>query len=481
MRTEAFIRRVYIPAPAAEVFLWHTRPGAFERLTPPWESVEIIERRGGIENGGRVVLRMGLGPFSRQWIAEHRDYEAGVQFRDVQISGPFARWEHTHRVEADGRAVCILEDRIAYALPGGSLGRVLGGAWTRRKLERLFTYRHAVTRQDVLAHDTQRNQLNYGGRPMKVLISGASGLIGSALIPFLTTGGHNVTRLVRKARLEQGRKDGTSGGDVEVVWSPAAGTIDRTGLEGFDAVVHLAGERIAAGRWTPERKRRIRDSRVKGTRLLCEALTQCAQPPKVFVGASAIGYYGDRGDTTLSEESGAGEGFLAEVCRDWETATAGLTDTGIRTALLRIGIVLSPAGGALKKMLLPFQLGLGGVIGAGSQYMSCIALDDVIGVIQHAITNDEVSGPINTVCPEAVTNREYTRTLGTVLSRPTFFPVPAFAARLAFGEMADALLLASTRVEPRVLLRTGYEFRYPRLDNALRHVLGKEAGTGRLE
>ena len=179
----------------------------------------------------------------------------------------------------------------------------------------------------------------------------------------------------------------------------------------------------------------------------------------------------------MTEESGAGAGFLTEVCRDWEAAAAGLTDTGIRTALLRIGIVLSPAGGALKKMLLPFQLGLGGVIGAGTQYMSCIALDDVIGIIQHAITNDEVSGPINAVCPKAVTNREYTRTLGRVLGRPTLFPVPAFAARLAFGEMADTLLLASTRVEPRVLMRTGYAFRYPSLESALRHVLGKGLGV----
>ena len=213
MRTEVFIRRVHIPAPAAEVFEWHAQPGAFERLIPPWESVEVVARRGGIENGGRVVLRMGLGPFSQQWIAEHRDYEAGVQFRDVQISGPFAHWAHTHRVEADGRAGCILEDRIEYALPGGRLGQMLGGAWTRRKLARLFTYRHEVTRQDILAHDhnQQRNQLNYGGRPMKVLVSGASGLVGSALISFLTTGGHSVTRLVRK--------DGASAEDGEVAWS----------------------------------------------------------------------------------------------------------------------------------------------------------------------------------------------------------------------------------------------------------------------
>ena len=418
MRTEVFIRRAHIPAPAAEVFAWHARPGAFERLTPPWESVEIIERSGGIENGGRVVLRMGLGPFSRQWIAEHCDYEAGVQFRDVQISGPFACWEHTHRMEADGRTGCVLEDRIEYALPGGRLGRILGGVWTRRKLARLFTYRHEVTRRDVLAHsrNRQHNQLNEGGRPMKVLVSGASGLVGSALVPFLTTGGHSVSRLVRKDR--------ASVGDGEVAWSPAAGTIDRAGLEGFDAVVHLAGENIASGRWTPERKRRIQDSRVNGTRLLCEVLTQCAQPPKVFVGASAIGYYGDRGDETLTEESESGTGFLAEVCRDWEAATAGLTDTGIRTVLLRIGIVLSPAGGALKKMLLPFQLGLGGVIGAGTQYMSGIALDDVVGAIQHVITNDEVSGPINAVGPEAVTNREIHPNARQGPGPPDVFPRP---------------------------------------------------------
>ncbi len=470
MRTEVFTRRVDIAAPAAEVFRWHARPGAFERLTPPWESVEIIERRGGIENGARVVLRMGLGPFSQRWIAEHRDYEDGVQFRDIQIAGPFARWEHTHRVEARGPDRCVLEDRIEYALPGGRLGQVLGGALTRKKLERLFSYRQEVTRQDVLSHyhNKQRNQLNYGGRPMKVLVSGASGLVGSALVSFLTAGGHSVTRLVRK--------DSSSVGEGEVTWSPTEGRIDQAGLEGFDAVVHLAGENIASGRWTPQRKGRIRDSRVNGTRVLCDALVKCAQPPTVFVGASAIGYYGNRGDETLTEESGVGEGFLAEVCRDWEAAAAVLTDMGIRTAVLRIGVVLSAAGGALQKMLVPFKLGLGGVIGEGTQYMSCIALDDVVGVIQHALAHGEVSGPINAVGPEAVTNREYTRTLGQVLGRPTIFPVPAFAARLAFGEMADALLLASSRVEPRVLRQTGYEFRYPTLESALRHVLGKEAG-----
>ena len=238
-------------------------------------------------------------------------------------------------------------------------------------------------------------------------------------------------------------------------------------------MVHLAGENIAAGRWTPELKRRIHHSRANGTRVLSDALAKCAQPPKVLVSASAIGYYGDRSDEVLTEESRLGTGFLAAVCRDWEAAVEPAKRKGIRTVLLRIGVVLSTEGGALKRMLLPFKLGLGGVIGDGKQYMSCIALDDAIGAIHHAIVTDSLSGPVNVVSPQAVTNREYTKALGKVLGRPTLFPLPAFAARLAFGEMADELLLSSARVEARKLLASGYTFRSPTLESILRHGLGK--------
>jgi uncharacterized protein (TIGR01777 family) len=299
---------------------------------------------------------------------------------------------------------------------------------------------------------------------MKVLVSGSSGLIGSAVLENLIAGGHSVIRLVRRAP-----------GQNEVHWDPDAGTIATALLEGLDAVVHLAGENIAQGRWTQQKKERIRDSRVKGTQILCQALARLAQPPKVLVAASAIGYYGERGDEVLTEESPPGSGFLADVCRQWEAASSPAAQSGIRVVNLRIGIVLSEKGGALAKMLLPFRLGVGGRVGSGKQYMSWIALDDVVGAINHAIANDSLSGPVNAVAPNPVTNYEFTKALGKVLERPTPFPMPAFAARLALGEMADELLLASTRVAPRRLLATGYKFLFPELEGALRHLLKKSA------
>jgi len=294
---------------------------------------------------------------------------------------------------------------------------------------------------------------------VRILVSGSSGLVGSALVPFLTTSGHSVTRLVRSA---PGKEEGR--------WDPAAGTIDAAALEGHDAVVHLAGENIAE-RWTPERKARIKDSRVKGTRLLAETLGRLAQPPKVLVAASAIGYYGDRGDALLREDSTSGSGFLAEVAREWEAATAAAATKGIRVVNLRIGVVLSPRGGALAKMLLPFKLGLGGVVGSGKQHWSWIALDDLLGIILFALNTDTLKGPVNAVSPKPVTNYEFTKTLGRVLKRPTIFPMPASAARFAFGEMADELLLSSTRVDPTKLVAAGYQFRFPELEGALRQVL----------
>jgi uncharacterized protein (TIGR01777 family) len=244
-------------------------------------------------------------------------------------------------------------------------------------------------------------------------------------------------------------------------------------MEGLDAVVHLAGENIATGRWNAAKKARIRDSRVQGTRLLCEALAQLVHPPRVLISTSAIGYYGDRGAHTLRENSAPGRGFLAEVCQAWEAATAPAVQRGLRVVLLRLGMVLSPTGGALARMLTPFRLGLGGVVGSGQQYMSWIALADVLGAIRHILDTETLHGPVNAVAPQPVANQVFTTVLGTVLHRPTRFPLPAFVARLAFGEMADALLLASTRVLPAQLQASGYTFQYPDLEATLRHLLGR--------
>jgi len=298
---------------------------------------------------------------------------------------------------------------------------------------------------------------------MTILVTGASGLIGSALIPVLTREGHRIIRLVRAE---------PKPGEAAIRWDPEAGILETAGLAGLDAVVHLAGENIA-GRWTTGKKARIRDSRVKGTRLLSESLARLPEPPNVLVCASATGYYGDRGEEPLQEESAPGSGFLAEVCREWEAAADAAVQRGIRVVHLRFGLVLSPKGGALARMLLPFRLGVGGIVGSGSQYWSWIALDDAVHAVHHALFTDTLRGPVNAVAPHPVTNREFTKILGRVLGRPTPFPVPAFAARFLFGEMADALLLASARVEPAKLLASGYRFRYPELEGALHHLLGK--------
>ena len=298
---------------------------------------------------------------------------------------------------------------------------------------------------------------------MNVLVTGSSGLIGGALVPALSGDGHQVRRL---------RRAPAAGPEV-TSWNPEDGTFAPGALDGIDAVVHLAGENIAGGRWTAARKARIRDSRVDGTHRLCSALAGLDAPPRVLVAASAIGYYGDRGDELLDEAASPGIGFLPEVSRAWEAAAAPAREAGIRVVHLRIGIVLSPAGGALGQMLLPFKLGVGGVLGSGDQYMSWISIGDVVGVVRYALADESLSGAVNAVAPRAVTNREFTRALGAVLRRPTILPAPAFAMRIALGEMADALLLASTRVEPAALRATAFEFQHPELDGALRSVLGR--------
>ena len=303
---------------------------------------------------------------------------------------------------------------------------------------------------------------------MRVIITGSTGLVGSALVRSLLADGHEVTRLVRG-----GSQEFRAPGTAAVHWDPERGEIDARALEGHDAAVHLAGENVGEGRWDEEKKRRILESRRKGTSLLAGALAGLGAKPRVLVSASATGFYGDRGAEVLTEQSASGTDFLSEVCREWEKATLQASEAGIRVVHLRIGVVLSAEGGALPKMLTPFKLGVGGKIGGGGQYMSWITLEDLLGVIRRAVEDESLRGPVNAVAPQQVTNAEFTKALGRALGRPTFFAVPAFAARLAFGETADALLLASARVEPARLRGAGFQFKNPEIEGALRSVLGK--------
>ena len=449
-------RRTPLPATPQEVFAWHARPGAFERLIPPWQSVEILERGGGIAEGTRVRLRIRAGPVRSTWTVEHRDVDPGAGFSDFQVDGPFDRWFHRHGFEAAPGGGSVLHDRIACELP---LGIRLGRSCLARELQRLLAYRHAVTAQDLAMHAR-----GSGSPKLRIAITGASGLIGGMLAPALTTGGHKVVRLVRRAP-----------GPGEIRWDPDGAGVDPEALRGVDAVVHLAGENIAGARWTETRKRLLLESRTTGTRLLAEAVARAPEGPRTLVSASAIGYYGNRGEEILTESSPPGRGFLPEVAAAWEDATQPARDAGARVAQIRIGLVLTPAGGLLQPVLLPFRLGLGGRLGDGNQWMSWISADDLIGVFHHALTDDAVRGPVNAVAPTPVRNAEFTTALGRALHRPTLMTVPKAALRLAVGEMADEAILASARVVPEVLQRSGYPFRHSDLDTALAHLLGKEA------
>lgn len=299
---------------------------------------------------------------------------------------------------------------------------------------------------------------------MRVLMTGRSGLIGCALTTVLESQGHEVVPAVRKI-------EPTAPGSV--FWSPIKGFADVQQIEGMDAVVHLAGENIASGRWTRARKREIKESRILGTRTLCEALSNLNRPPRVLVMASAVGYYGDRGDEVLTEESSPGRGFLADVVREWEAAAFAAEEAGLRVVFMRLGAVLSEKGGALRKMLLPCRLGLGGRLGSGRQFMSWIAIDDVVRAFCHAIETESVRGPVNTVAPNPVTNLVFMRTLGRVLHRPTFLPLPAPVARIALGEIADELLLASCRAIPAALEASGFRHAHATIDEALGALVGR--------
>jgi uncharacterized protein (TIGR01777 family) len=450
--------RSIMPVPVDELFAYHARPGAFERLAPPWQRLRVLEQEGGMKDGGRVVFKVYVGPFGKRWVAEMGGYVEGRQFVDRQVQGPFASWEHTHRfLPGADHGSSELLDHIEYSLPAGLVTDSIGAGPARTQLERLFRFRHARTLADLERHAV------WADRPrLKVAISGAGGLIGSSLAVYLTTAGHEVVKLVRRE----------AAGPGEVSWDPAAGRLDPVDLAGVDAVVNLAGVSISS-LWTAGRRAAILSSRVQATETLVAALLKTETPPQVLVSASAVGAYGSRGGEALTELAELGDGYLADVCRAWEAAAAPATAAGMRLVTPRFGIVLSGSGGALAKMLPAFKAGLGTRLGDGNQWWSWIDLDDLLAAIEWSIHDDDLGGVANFTAPEPVTNVEFTKTLGRVLHRPAALAAPRLAVAKGLGGMGEEMFLASQRAVPAQLKQRGFRFGFPELEQALRFELGR--------
>jgi len=443
--TDTYIHQSEMPASAAEAFFWHERPGAFERLNPPWDPVKVLQRDPSLAVGAKTVIQLKIAGVPVKWTAEHTAYEAGVMFRDEQTGGPFSKWVHTHRFVSVDEQRCRLIDEIEFAPPLGALGQVFAGGPIRAQLAQMFGYRHALLRADLERHR------RFASAPRQTIaVTGASGLLGTALSAFLTTGGHTV-RAVKRG--------------------------DFSAIDGADAIVHLAGAPIGV-RWTDAVRGAMVESRVDYTRALVAAIGAATTRPGVLLGGSAIGVYGDRDDEELDESSATGArgergaAMLAGLCADWEAESIRAKELKLRVALLRTGVVLTPNGGALSQLLGPFSAGIGGRAGSGRQWMSWIGLEDTIGAIHHALMTD-IDGPVNLTAESPVTNRDFARTLGHVLRRPSFVPAPTFALEAMFGEMAEATLLASQRVLPRALQSARFEPLHPKLEDALRFCLGR--------
>lgn len=457
MPNRTYIKQTKINADIKTAFAWHERDGAIQRLTPPWAPLTLIKRDGnGVDEGVRVWFRIKMMGIPMIWQAFHFFYRENEEFRDRQEKGPFAFWEHRHRFILQDDGAFIMEDRIFYRLPFGFLSYPFYGL-AKKDFDRMFTYRHAVLKYDL--ENSQQTE------PKRILISGASGTIGSSLCAFFKTRGHEVIRLVRKK--------GELAAD-ERFWDPYEGVLDLDQIGKIDAVINLNGVDISRGRWTKSQKKKIIDSRIIPTFFLAEKISQMPVRPAVFISSSAIGYYGDGQDTPLTETMPCGQCFISTVCDLWEDAAQPSEKAGIRTIKLRIGIVLTPAGGALKRMAPAFKAGAGVQLSDGKQYMSWVSMDDAVRVFDHIIQTPDIEGPVNLTAPEPVTNRKFSQTLGKVLSRKILFRMPAWVAKLLWSQMGKETLLTSARVMPEKLLKTGFEFQHDTVEKAFRHLLGRQ-------
>ncbi len=462
MASTSFSYESKIPADASEVFSYFVRDISILRLTPPWETLKIRNITKDMESGSNVGLRIGLGCFKTNWQVHRAEFSKNRTLVNRQTRGPFHIWKHTQSFRSLGDDTSSLRDLVQFSLPFGKLSNNrLGIHLARKRLERLFNYRHSITQNDM-RHCTQLKDYP----KTRVAITGGNGLIGSELAVFLMAQGHDVTILSRSG------KSRIWGVPAEQ-WDPRSRAADWKKLEGIDGWIHLAGENLASGRWTSKKRKSLRSSRVEGTRFLVEGFKKMSTPPKVFIGASGVGYYGDGAEAEITETGSKGSGFLADLCEDWEEASMEMEAMGMRRVILRIGMVLTPKGGALAKLLPVYRAGLGGRLGEGTQYWSWIAMDDLLRVFHTALSNPHFRGIYNAVSPAPLQNREFSSTLARKVNRPGFCSAPKGVLSFLLGGMAKETLFASQRVKPQRLIESGFRFDFPALDLTLSHLFGK--------
>jgi uncharacterized protein len=429
--------------------------------------LNLVSQKGGINDGAISVFRINFGPIGFKWIAKHFGYIYNRQFQDEMMKGPFQKWIHTHSFIPQGLNQCFLEDKIEYTPKFGKIGSIILQKRIQNYLEQLFLYRFRILVNDIYFEKMALEKRK------KILISGSHGLIGSALIPLLTNlGEHKITRLVRNNKSKHSSLNIYN--EKTIYWDPEHKKLNHKDLEGFDIVIHLAGENIF-GRWTDVKKQKIFDSRVETTKLLSESLTKLSNPPSLLICGSAIGYYGrDNPNEYLTENDNPGQGFLSNVCQKWENATLDASKIGIRVVNTRFGMVLSPKGGILQKLIGPYKLGLGVTIGGNKdQYINWVSIEDVIKSIFYSIINTSIQGPVNIVSPNPVTNLEFFNTIKKLYNIKLSISINQNITKLIFGQMSDELLSTNMHVIPKKLVETGYKFLNSDLEDTLRFLLGK--------
>ena len=458
-----FEHRAEHEATQKEVWDWYNSKGAFRRIMPEWEGIKPINA-GKLIDGEETIFKVSIGPIKKKWVARHHSVIPGEGFSDRMMKGPFGAWNHTHKFESVGDNLTKISDDVEYKLPFHLLTGWSAGMTILPRTRQMFKYRSTRVTNDLKQIKSSDNLPR-----QKVLVSGSTGMIGLQLCAFLESAGHDVHRLVRtNTKLPP---------DVDqhnvIRWNDQTGDVIEGDFNGFDTVIHLAGAGIGDKRWSKKRKQLIRDSRVIPTENLSRLLASLKSPPKALLCSSAIGFYGERGNEVLNEKSTPGDGFLADICGQWENASTKASDAGIRVVHLRTGIVVSPLGGALAKLLLPAQMGGGGPVGGGRQMQSWISLDDEVYAIHHLMMSESSEGPYNLSAPSPVSQKVFAKTLGRVLRRPAFMPLPGFVIRMMFGDMGQKLVLEGQDVRPDRLLESGYEFTYPDLEGCMRNCLGK--------